>query len=302
MTENDREVLPELGADLEAKAQRFSPADMIICEQCERTNPPTRTNCIYCAAALPVAEAKKTEVADATEPTPASGYCVTVPPKQTALSNQSTASEIASLLHLKPEDLNCLNRSTFATPIAYTATFDSASKLSDSLSTLGLETEVISDPFAHLATGNRRIRAFEISDEKISGLPFSGDGRMSVRWDDLVCLVEGRLLINQLEIEERRKRGRMQPLDRRELFSDEAVFDLYSRTTNAGWRISAGSFDFSCLGERKGMTAFENFAGLISLLCESGSKISLNNSYLELRSILANVWPLVQQTRKGEWR
>src|SRR5262249_16519978 len=108
LTENDQVSLPEFDLDSGAVRQRFSAAEMINCAECERANPPNRTNCIYCAAALPFANQKKPDTESDTAPTPATaeGYCVVLSPRQEAWQDPAAASSMASLLHLKPEDLS----------------------------------------------------------------------------------------------------------------------------------------------------------------------------------------------------
>src|SRR6267142_2029555 len=39
---------------LDARPQSFAAAEMITCDACLRANPPTRANCLYCGATLPV--------------------------------------------------------------------------------------------------------------------------------------------------------------------------------------------------------------------------------------------------------
>ncbi|PYS44647.1 MAG: hypothetical protein DMF71_02835 [Acidobacteria bacterium] len=115
-------------------------------------------------------------------------------------------------------------------------------------------------------------------------------------------IVTGRLHEKSAVLEQRRRRGRMQPIDSRELFSDDLVLDLYSKTDETGWRIIANSFDFSCLGPEKKMTAVENFQALTNALRERASSANFDDSYVRVRPTLAAVWPLEQETRRGEWR
>ena len=133
-------------------------------------------------------------------------------------------------------------------------------------------------------------------------MQLSDGERVSVRWDDLTLIVAGRLLVNRVEVEERRRRGRPEPRDTRELFSDEAVLDLYTGASVGGCRITANAFDFSCLGVEKAMTTFENLTTLLGKLRERAPNVELDDSYVSLRPVLQNVWPLEAQTRKGDWR
>jgi hypothetical protein len=98
------------------------------------------------------------------------------------------------------------------------------------------------------------------------------------------------------------KRRGNKPLDHREVSRDEAMFDLYSRSSDTACRVLATSFDFSCLSERKGMTTFENFTTLIGILRERASSLFVDDSYVAARTVLAHVWPLATNTRTGGWR
>jgi hypothetical protein len=52
----------------------------------------------------------------------------------------------------------------------------------------------------------------------------------------------------------------------------------------------------------KAMTAFENLATLIKLLRVRAPHVEVDDAYHRLRPVLANVWPLESQTKKGERR
>src|SRR2546430_7394701 len=85
------------------------------------------------------------------------------------------------------------------------------------------------------------------------------------------------------------------------LFPYTTLFRSYVSSSDAGWRISASNFDFSCLGDRKTLTAFDNFRGLINLLSER-TELEVNESYIRMRPLLVDVWPMQKQTRKGASR
>src|SRR4051812_43958489 len=104
--------------------------------------------------------------------------------------------------------------------------------------------------------------------------------------------------MHRLEVDEKRSRGSAKSLDRRELTQDRSVMDLYSTSSDAPWRIVVNEFDFSCLGERKLLTAFDNVRVLIDLLT-SRSNVEINDSYARVKAILGNVWPLQSATKEG---
>jgi hypothetical protein len=284
---------------------------MITCDACLRANPPTRSKCLYCGADLPLTgnDREGQSSREAINPIgqidqPASvsdAHYVVLSPNQNNVVVESSLGAIASLLHLRPTEVEIALGSGCAVPLARAASSEQAAMLADKLHALGIAADTFREDTLRLDLAGRKIRALEISGDGLAATPMNG-GSAGARWDDLILIVNGRLLVNRVEVEERQRRGRPKPLDTRELFSDEPVVDLYMRSDELGWRISSSSFDFSCLGTEKAMTAFENFTTLINLLRLRAPKIGVDDSYRSLRALLRNVWPLEPQTRKGEWR
>lgn len=310
MTDGDK--AESLGLEVsDARPHSFAPAEMITCDACLRANPPTRSKCLYCGADLPLTgnDREGQSSREATNPIgqidqPASvsdAHYVVLSPNQNNVVAESSLGAIASLLHLRPTEVEIALGSGCAVPLARAASSEQAAMLADKLHALGIAADTFREDTLRLDLAGRKIRALEISGDGLAATPMNG-GSAGARWDDLILIVNGRLLVNRVEVEERQRRGRSKPLDTRELFSDEPVVDLYMRSDELGWRISSSSFDFSCLGTEKAMTAFENFTTLINLLRLRAPKIGVDDSYRSLRALLANVWPLEPQTRKGEWR
>jgi hypothetical protein len=298
-----------IDADSEAKPQSFALAEMITCEECLRANPPTRTNCLYCAAPLPLGdyarelqtarEASNEAIGETSNLT--AGFYVVLAAGQAKAPAESSFEEIATVLHLQPNEVGSVLGLNRPVPLLRAATFEQGTMLADKLRTFGLEVNIFREDTLQLETPTKKIRALEFADDGLFASLMSGE-RIEMSWNELSLMVIGRLMVNRKENEERRRRGRSQPVDSRELFSDEPVVDLYTKSDAWGSRISANSFDFSCLGDRKAMTAFENLTTLVNLLKTRAPEIEFDDSYRSLRAVLNNVWPLEPQTRKGEWR
>jgi len=207
--------------------------------------------------------------------------------------------QLAKTIEVKDSDVKTAVISN--SPLLIASTNDKANKTVNDLRQIGIESLLVTDADLKLSAGSRTIRALELTDEGLTGLPVSSAARLPARWDELMLVVVGRLQTHRSEIEERRRRGGLKPIDRREVTDDESVVDLYARSFEAGWRISASNFDFSCLGDRKTLTAFDNFRALINLLRER-SALEIDESYLRMRPLLTDVWPLQKQTRQGAWR
>jgi hypothetical protein len=57
VTEEHDNFLPEVeDAARPDEARPFAHDEMVTCEDCLRANPPTRSNCLYCGAGLPLSE------------------------------------------------------------------------------------------------------------------------------------------------------------------------------------------------------------------------------------------------------
>jgi hypothetical protein len=210
--------------------------------------------------------------------------------------------EAASLLRLKVPELNRILGVSPPVPLSRVATSEEAALIGEGLLRFGIETVTVAHGDLHLGVAAKKIRALGVSDESLTAIPTSGGNKATTRWDEVTLLVVGRLLSNRQETEERKRRGRKQMVNSRHLSSDESVLDLYPTSDEVNWRINANNFDFSCLGSAKAVTTFENFAALIRMLRERAMSAQFDDSYNQARPALATVWPVEQQTRKGEWR
>jgi len=214
---------------------------------------------------------------------------------------EASLAETAALLGLKVPDLNRILGAGQPVPLSRLATPEEAALIGEGLLHSGIETVTIAHIDLHLEVAAKKIRALELSDDSLTAIPANGSGKVTAPWDEVALVVAGRLHLNRQETTERKRRGRKQTVDSRQLSSDESVLDLYVKSDEGGWRISSNNFDFSCLGSAKSFTTFENFAALIRLLRER-TKAQFDDSYTKARPALATVWPVEQQTRKGEWR
>lgn len=229
------------------------------------------------------------------------GYYLVPAPPMGDLAEASLA-EAAALLRLKVPELNRVLSTSQPVPLSRVATPEEAALIGEGLRRLGIETVTIAHIDLHLEAAAKKIRALELSDNALTAIPTTGVDRVTARWDEVTLLVSGRLHLNRQETEERKRRGRKQTVSSRQLSSDESVLDLYVKSDEVSWRINANNFDFSCLGSAKGVTTFENFGALIHLLRERATNAQCDDSYNQARPALATVWPVEEQTRKGEWR
>lgn len=302
MTELDKSefLSPEAGAD--ARPRTFTPDEMVTCDACLRANPPTRGNCLYCGELLPAGETVQVTSAPQGSNVVAASNGAYVVLTRLADIDESIVERLAARLQLETPDLQTALSAKGTLPLTHVDSAEQAASLIDELRTWGINATLVNDSAIQSSADNRKIRTLEFSDLRLTGLVGASGTSLKESWSDLVLAVTGRLQITSVEDVVRRKRSGQKPLEHREMTADDSILDLYSRSGAAGWRIIASSFDFSCLAERKGMTAFENFRTLIEVLRERAPNLEVDNSYKGARQLLANVWPLVTSTRTGGLR
>jgi hypothetical protein len=106
-----------------------------------------------------------------------------------------------------------------------------------------------------------------------------------------------------VEVKEvKNRRAENELLDASEFFTDEPVIDIYLSTHSETWRVSASSFDFSCLGSEKALIVNENIARLQRSLVAKAMNATLDDSYGRLRPVLDLVWSPEQETKSSGWR
>jgi hypothetical protein len=285
-----------------AKPRAFAASELVPCAQCSRSNPPTRANCLYCGAPLALTEPKPFETAAAPVNETASDslfHVVGLPRADNA--DDAALAEVAERVNLTLSDAGTLTNQAFGAPLLTAKSKSLAELVSEQLRRLGVATALISDDEISVTTPPREISGLQFNDESLTAIVRRSGERLSQSWVDVSLVVVGRLYFATTETELKSNR-RKDLIDERELTSDEAVLDLYTRNDKAGWRIRAASFDFSCLGDEKKLTVFENFDVLIRRLRERGNNAVFDDSYMRIRSVLNKVWPIELRSGANEKR
>ena len=210
----------------------------------------------------------------------------------------------AELLRLRPEDVTRILGATVPLPLARAATFDEATLVKRRLNELGIASTIVADqPRQADRTSIIKVRALDFDDEQIFAYQNPETDAIELPWTELVLIVVGRLLVNRVELKEQKgKRNEHRILDSSEFASDESVVDLYFRKQEAPYRISAHSFDFSCLGAGKSLLAGENIERLIQLFRERAPNAAYDDTFNSVRRALEPVWPSTQQNESSGWR
>ncbi|HKO42409.1 MAG TPA: hypothetical protein VJU84_03915 [Pyrinomonadaceae bacterium] len=286
---------------------RFTPDQMVTCESCLRSNPPTRLQCLYCGGSLPLNSAAFDLQKPELRPLEnwEQGYNnILKSSLATKLSDEALAAA-TDLLKLDKEVLNRLISSDHPLPVARTATRDKAALVQRKLSALGIDTEIIPDVNLVEAGGPFRVRAAELSGLDVNSLKLyerQGGQPLELSWRQILLVVVGRLTVQRVESREessRRKESRV--LEASEFFTDETTFDFYS-SDRRPFRIMSKSFDFSCLGPNKGLVAQENMTKLLDVFREKAGDATWNDSYILVRKSLESIWPLERSEQSAGWR
>lgn len=309
MTEDEEQRLAEGFAQTAQTGRGFAPDEMVVCEACRRANPPTRAGCLYCGARLPVSEtsaALRRPVLKPLEEWERGVNVVLLPRGEVArdLTKETltgeTLTEASGLLRLDEERLRETVAAGVALPVARAASEDEAALVADRLRALGFAVEVFADDELSAASfPPRRARALELGVDALT-LKTIVDGETErVTWSDVLLFVAGRVFERRVEVAEQRERpgGKSEIVEARELASDEAVLDIYAAGgAGAGWRVAAESFDYSCLGARKGLLVAQNFQTLKEALGQRAPAARLDEDYARLRHLLQAVWPSAERT------
>jgi hypothetical protein len=283
----------------------FAPDQMVRCDECLRANPPTRINCLYCAAVLPHNET----TARLRQPTlrPLEkwelGYNnILLPP--VANLNDDVVNDVAALLRLHAEDLRPILSSSMPLPLARTATNEEAQLVQRRLSDLGIDSLIVPDAEPGIDDPSPvKVRAIEIVEAGIIAYHNPDGPGTPISWSDFELLVTGRLIVKRLEQKEQRKsREENRILAASEFATDEMVSDFYTRTQTIPYRIAANSFDFSCLGSGKSLVAAENIADLLRLFREHAPQAGYDEAFNSVRKTLEPVWPYEQESQSTGWR
>lgn len=294
----------DAGASLMPRA--FAPGEMVACESCVRANPPTRMNCLYCGAVLPVTEAGQ----DLRRPTLRAleaweqGFNVVLVPQEAAGElSVDNLSEAARLVRLETGQLREMLSAGAYLPVARVASLDEASLVESRLGALGCRVETVTDEALGVEThAPKRIRKLEIDADALKGWTSAESEAERVGWTDIVLIVAGRIARKRIEVEERRggsRRADAEVIETREFQTDESALDLYFAGSVVNWRIMAENFDYSCLGAEKSLTAAENFKRLTETLRERATVAVYDDSYRSVRAFLKFAWPLAEQTEAG---
>ena len=302
--DNEKIPLPDFGTVNPTEVQPFAPDQMVRCEQCLRANPPTRVNCLYCSAALPVTDTSSQMQKPGLRRLEKWEHGInTILIDVGANLSERAIAEAADLLKLKLEDLQRIVSIRSPLPLARAATEDEATLIQRRLTALGLYTTAVADNELRLNDDQMiRIRSASVADDGIMGYQLAGLPGIELKFKDLVLLVLGRLFTRRTEVKERKsRRAEDDIVHASQFFADQAILDIYAGPESQTVRLEASSFDFSVLGTRKALVTGENLGKLVQLIRERAPQVTVSDAYIATRQALEPVWPSELRTEAIGW-
>lgn len=270
----------------------FEPDQMQACGSCGRKNPPDRSACLYCGSVMAVDPTAVSEIRsvlskpEAWEP----GFNLILQPGSGGVADIGRASQILSL---SSGEIAEIARTGLHFPIARVKTARDAKTLAEVLTRLGLITLIVGDKTLDGNRPPKRLRSINFSGDTISVVLFNSGDEVIFSTSEIFLAVEGVISESRVDqIEKRRVRGDNRVIDGSSSTSIDPVLDLYSIDDRLGYRILPTGFDFSCLGEEKGILSGENFKLLTQRIVINLPNLRYISSYQQNRQLLGSVWEI----------
>ena len=267
----------------------FDAAEMIVCSDCGRNNPPNRLKCIYCAAVMDIDLERTTAVKPNLRKLELweSGHNLILK-SQTATVNAARA---ANYLTIEPAVLAAILDFGTPLPLARVESEKEAAILQSGLASFGLDCTIVADRDLAPEKPPARLGSIRFLYGCLTVKDFNTGNVTQINADDLALIMPGLISQSRVDsIEKKGRRGKSKPIDETSTISDESILDIYSRGDSTGFRVPTTGFDFSCLDEDKGLLASENFRRLIVRLKEHAPNARVVNDYKAVRAALGYVW------------
>lgn len=273
----------------------FGADEMIVCKGCGRKSPPNRLDCMYCAARLEIAgrdsETIKLNLRKLESWEKAFNVIYLADP---AVLSDADLARIARFLDTEIETVRSIFAFGKPLPLARVESDEEAVIIEARLRELDVECRTISDEMLNADTVPRRLRGLEFSGDQLNLVDFNNDKKIAIICDDLTLIVVGEVFETRSESMEKRKKGKTSVVEQTETSVDEILIDLYTKNDSIGFRIPMTGFDFSCLGDDKGMLAGENIRALVIALKEIAQNARLDRDYHDVKNLLNDIWEIEQ--------
>lgn len=288
---NDRPNELSDGMVIAADVPGFSPDELVACGKCSKTNPPNRSNCLYCGSALTLPENVQSGVQ--VRPNDVEGWENGTNVVIDLSGSSSTADLITQAVRVDETALGFALDSQKPTPVLRTTAEDAAAALKR-FAGLGVKAWVIEDVELRPTVPPHRVRAMEFGDGAIVFTHFNTSELRHVGHGSITAVIVGSISEDRWDATIKKSRKETKSLDESSSSSDHAVIDIYTTDEPLGFRISTNGFDFSCLGSDKKMLAVDNFRTLVEKIRATATGAAVDLDYPKFKKAIEFVWPLTR--------
>ncbi len=291
LAENQPDDAPGFDQRIQTEDIAFKPSEMLPCSACKRMNPPNRLKCLYCASELEIRPENATLIRPNLRKLEGWERGFNVILCEPVASNQFPLVNAASFLSMDPDDLIVIVDVAEPLPLVRVESRVEADVLVAGLASLGLKCSILADTDITDDKAPVRLSKIELREHGIAVTDFNTHAVTEI--DDLALLIPGFIATGKLDsLEKKGRGGKTKLVDETATTSDESILDLYSRNDPVGFRVHLTGFDFSCLGDDKGLIAVENMRRLLAVLKEHCPNARLVSNYRKARPALGQVWEI----------
>ena len=283
---------------LQTENIHFKLEEMIDCVKCRRLNPPNRSKCLYCGGELEISESQSQHFKPNLRKLEnwEKGFNI-IFRSIIESADRPKLDEIAGLLKSDKAILEKIIEAGKSLPLTRAETEKEAEIVRVRLREFGVETFILSDDALAVEKPPKRLRGIEFFGDKLLLILFNRDEVIEISPEDLTLIVTGAVFERKIAAtEEYSKKGEGKILETTETASDEILLDIYDCRDAFGYRIFAGSFDFSSLEAEKELLARDNIKKLVAKLRRIAPHARYEKDYLASRGFLAAVWEVEQKT------
>jgi hypothetical protein len=274
----------------------FNASEMLACARCGRQSGPDREACLYCGENFPVTEHNPNKAAlelrrlETWEP----GFSLIARSRSTF--DDSNLSAAAKLIGMDKSVLDSIFDSKEPLPLARVESKEVANEAVKTLSDLGFTADVINESDLKFERPPVRLRNLGTEGSQLVLTDFNSAKLTMIDLAEVILMVTGRVFETRRDEVTKRSKGKSKIVDETETGSDLRLIDVYTSTDVIGYRIQTNGFDFSILGEDKGMLANENIERLGDFLERQCPNAVIAAEFDLVRTLLGAVWE--PETRK----
>ena len=277
---------------------RFEPDELISCKSCSRTNPPSRTACLYCGNPFEVASLR-TDLAKINYQRPEAwedGFSLVFAGKPELSSEVLEAA--SELLQLDIDMLSQILEVSVPAPIIYLRSLPDAGLLASRLSEKRFDCAVVGDDLLQAKVPPSRVRSIRFENEAALLEDFNTGQINEIKNNEKTLFVVGTIVRVSTEISGKVSKKAMKNVEETHGFTDETVIDIYPPADVYGFRVRSSGFDFSCLGEKMQRFAGANMAELINEFHSRFRSASFIESFSMIAPLISTIWP-VDEVNQG---